>query len=329
MPLATGLRLGPYEIMSPLGSGGMGEVYHARDTQLGRDVAIKVLPSALANDEAFLTRFEKEARLAASLNHPNIVTIYGVGRKDATPYIAMELVRGRTLHEALGTGPLRMRTVVDVAAQMAAGLAKAHEAGIVHRDLKPRNVMITTDGLVKILDFGLGKLDSPPPHEDSITTMPPEDVTRPGTVMGTPDYMSPEQARAVQVDFRSDQFSFGSMLYQLVTGRRPFQRPSTAQTLAAIIDDDPKPIAEVNPRVPVAVRTIVERCLAKNPDHRYGSTRDLASDLDAVRAQLSGDHTGAARWPTAAFASAWWQRRRLVVVALVALVVMGIAASVS
>jgi len=288
MPLQTGTRLGPYEILAPVGAGGMGEVYRARDTRLHREVAIKVLPAALASDPERLNRFEKEARSASSLNHPNIVTIYDIGSVDSVSYMAMELVNGETLRAALADGAMPVRRVLQVGAQIAEGLAKAHSAGIVHRDLKPENVMVTEDGLVKILDFGLAKLTQPEGSGAEATHAPTvSGATEPGIVMGTVGYMSPEQALGKAVDFRSDQFSFGSIVYEMATGRRAFARGSAPQTLSAIIQEEPEPIAAVNGNVPAPVRWIVERCLGKEPRNRYASTEDLARELATVRDHLS------------------------------------------
>src|SRR5262245_55470254 len=224
MTLAAGTKVGPYEILAPLGAGGMGEVYRARDTRLGREVALKALPDAVALDRDRLSRFEQEARAASALNHPNIVTVHDVGRENETAYIAMELVEGRTLRELGAAGPMALRRILGVAAQIAEGLAKAHAAGIVHRDLKPENVMVSKDGFVKILDFGLAKLVEP--QSDGMSAMPtlahPE--THPGTVLGTVAYMSPEQASGEALDFRSDQFSLGSIVYEMATGQKAFQR---------------------------------------------------------------------------------------------------------
>ncbi len=285
--LSAGSRLGPYEILSPLGAGGMGEVYRARDTRLSREVAVKVLPAEVSSDPSRLKRFEKEARSASALNHPNIVTIYDIGLSDSVSYIAMELVAGKTLREMLFTGALAMKRLLQVGAQVAEGLARAHEAGIVHRDLKPENVMVTKDGLVKILDFGLAKLTSTRTESDEASHLPTETGTSPGVILGTAGYMSPEQAGGQLVDFRSDQFSLGSILYEMATGRRAFQKGTVVDTLSAILHEDPKPIAETNPEAPVPVRWIVERCLAKDPDDRYASSRDLARELATVRDHLS------------------------------------------
>ncbi len=287
MAIRSGVRLGPYEVIDPLGAGGMGEVYRARDARLGREVAIKILPAELASDSDRLKRFEKEARSASSLNHPSIVTIYEIGQAGPVPYIAMELVEGKTLRELLLTGPLAIKKLLQVGAQVAEGLARAHEAGIVHRDLKPENVMVTKDGLAKILDFGLAKLTQP--DFDPATSLSPT-VTRgtePGIIMGTVGYMSPEQTLGKSLDFRSDQFSLGSVLYEMATGRRAFAGGNAPETLAAIIREEPEPIASLNPKVPAPLRWIIERCLAKEPAERYASTDDLARDLASVRDHLS------------------------------------------
>jgi len=281
-----GRRLGPYEILGPLGAGGMGEVWRARDTRLSREAAIKVLPPEVAKDDSRLKRFEKEARSASALNHPNIVTIYDIGETDAIRWIAMEKVEGKTLRETLFGGALPIRKLLPIAAQIADGLARAHEAGIVHRDLKPENVMVTKDGLVKILDFGLAKLTTAGSGSDEGSQLPTETGTSPGVVLGTVGYMSPEQAGAQPVDFRSDQFSFGSILYELATGKRAFQKKTAVDTLSAILHDEPRSIGEINPEAPAPLRWIVERCLAKEPEERYASTRDLARDLAIMRDRL-------------------------------------------
>ncbi len=286
MRFETGSRLGPYEIVAPLGAGGMGEVYRAKDPRLGRELALKILPVALAKDEERLARFEREARAASGLNHPNIVTIYDIGQADTISYISMELVQGRTLRELVSDGPLAPKRLLPIAVQIADGLAKAHDAGIVHRDLKPENVMVTRDGVVKILDFGLAKLGR---HAidgvSKVATAVPD--TQPGMVMGTVGYMSPEQASGRAVDFRSDQFSFGSILYELTTGTRAFARTTAAETQAAIIRDEPLPVQSAVPNAPIALRWMIERCLTKDPDERYASTRDLARDLTNLRNHAS------------------------------------------
>ncbi|HEY6049866.1 MAG TPA: protein kinase, partial [Thermoanaerobaculia bacterium] len=284
--LTTGSRLGPYEILAPLGAGGMGEVYRARDERLRRDVAIKVLSADVSDDPDRRKRFEQEARAASSLNHHNLVTIHDIGEKDGAVYIAMELVEGRTLRDIQSEGPMATKRLIDVAFQMADGLAKAHSAGIVHRDLKPENVMLTKDGVIKILDFGLAKL-LPREGELSQDSATAIQETRPGTVLGTIGYMSPEQASGKPADFRSDQFSLGSILYELATGKRAFQRATTAETLTAIIREEAEPVGKLNSAVPAPFRWLIERCLSKDPEGRYAATRDLASDLRSIRDHLS------------------------------------------
>ena len=267
----------------------MGEVYRARDSKLARDVAIKVLPATLAGDTDRLSRFEREARAASALNHPNIVTIYEVDRVDGTSFMAMELIEGKTLRDLLGAGPLPVKKLLSVAAQIADGLAKAHDAGIVHRDLKPENVMVTRDGLVKILDFGLAKLvRSGFERSRGVDTPTATRPTEAGTVLGTVGYMSPEQASGEPADFRSDQFSLGTILYEMITARRAFERPTLAQTLTAIIESEPDALATAAPRTPAHLVWIVERCLSKDPQDRYASTTDLARDLAALRDRASG-----------------------------------------
>ncbi|HEY6928833.1 MAG TPA: protein kinase [Thermoanaerobaculia bacterium] len=315
MTLSAGSKLGPYEILAPIGAGGMGEVYRARDPRLRREVAIKVLAEGFASDADRRKRFEQEARSASALNHANIVTIYDIGSSDSMVYIAMELVEGRTLRELLHEGAMPTKRLLDYSYQIADGLAKAHAAGIVHRDLKPENVIISRDGVVKILDFGLAKLlpgDAVAPG-DSATAV---QETQPGTVLGTVGYMSPEQASGKTVDFRSDQFSLGSMFYEMATGSRAFQRSTSAETLTAIIREDTEPIGKLNPSVPAPYRWIVERCLAKDPEERYASTRDLARDLKSIREHLSEASISGAL-PIAPVAPARSRVRRLLWVAAV------------
>jgi len=283
MALSAGQKLGPYEILAPLGSGGMGEVYRARDSRLRREVAIKVLSSEFSADADRRSRFEQEARSASALNHHNIVTVHEIGSADSTIYIAMELVEGKTLREMVQGGALPTRRLLDVGYQIADGLAKAHAAGIVHRDLKPENIMVSKDGVVKILDFGLAKLVK---HQSEEASSVPTQ-TRAGTVLGTVGYMSPEQASGRAADFRSDQFSLGSILYEMATGSRAFQRGTSAETLTAIIREDAEPVEKRNAAVPAPFRWIVERCLQKDPEERYASTRDLARDIKSIREHLS------------------------------------------
>jgi predicted Ser/Thr protein kinase len=322
MTLASGIRLGPYEILSPLGAGGMGEVYRARDTKLAREVAIKVLPADVSEDRSRLTRFEQEARAASALNHPNIVTIYEVGNADSTSYIAMELVQGRTLRELLAEGPLPAKRLLALSAQIADGLARAHEIGIVHRDLKPDNVMVTREGQVKILDFGLVKLSwSSGAEMSGLPTI--AEPTAPGTILGTVGYMSPEQATSRQVDFRSDQFSLGAILYEMATGKRAFSRDSAPETLAAIIREEPDPLASLARHLPIGLHWAIERCLAKDPEQRYASTRDLARDLAQLRDHSSAvvhEASPARSWRRGGWLVAAWTASLVLVGALALLV---------
>lgn len=275
MNMETGSRLGPYEITGPIGAGGMGEVYRARDTRLGREVAIKVLPHEVSRDSDRVARFEREARSASALNHRNIVTVHDFNTTDGQAWLVMELVRGDSLRELVERGALPLKKVLSLGAGIADGLAAAHASGLVHRDLKPENVMIASDGTPKILDFGLVKQTSIG-DTNSPTAM---QVSRSGVVMGTAAYMSPEQARGQSVDFRTDQFSLGMMLQEMATGRHPFRRATGADTVAAILSDEPEPLDQ---SFPGSFVTIVERCLAKSAADRYGSTSDLAHDLHNV-----------------------------------------------
>jgi TolB-like protein/predicted Ser/Thr protein kinase len=309
--LSPGTQLGPYEIVSPVGAGGMGEVYKAHDARLNRTVAIKVLTADRATPES-VQRLEQEARAASALNHPNILTIYDVGPQ----WIAMEWIGGGSLREVMDAGPVPLRRVARIAQQIADGLASAHAAGIVHRDIKPENVMITSDGVVKIVDFGIAKLADPGPAvADAVTRAM---ATGSGLLVGTIGYMSPEQASGRAIDYRSDQFALGLLVYELVTGRRPFQRATTAQSLAAIIESEPIPIETLNRDVSPHLAAIVSRCLEKDPADRYDSTRDLARDLRTVTLGSEGrsddgDRAGHAskaaatrqRWKTSAVYSAF------------------------
>ena len=284
MNLTAGARLGPYEIVAPLGAGGMGEVFRARDTRLKREVAIKVLPQATSLDPDRLRRFEQEALATAALNHPNILAVFDigtnqVGTNQGSPYVVSELLEGETLRERLRSGSIALRKTLDYALQIAHGLAAAHEKGIVHRDLKPENLFITKDGRVKILDFGLAKLTQIE-SGDHMAQATLTHVTEVGTVLGTAGYMSPEQVRGVAVDARSDIFSFGAILYEMISGKRAFHRETAADTMSAILKEDPPDLAETNRNVSPALERMVQHCLEKNPESRFHSASDIAFDLE-------------------------------------------------
>ncbi|HLV86603.1 MAG TPA: protein kinase [Candidatus Sulfotelmatobacter sp.] len=278
MSLAPGTMLGQYEILAPLGAGSMGEVYRARDIRLNREVAIKVLPELVSSDRDRLIRFETEARAAASLNHPNILAVYQMGTYYGVPYLVSELLEGKTLAETLRRGPLPLRKAVDYGVQIARGLGAAHEKGIVHRDLKPDNLFVTKDGRVKILDFGLAKVIAP---KETATAAAPT-VTLPGVALGTAGYMSPEQVRGQTTDHRADIFAFGSILYEMVMGKPTFGRPTSADTMSAILNEEPSSISQISPETPAALERVIRRCLEKNPELRFQSAADLAFALEAL-----------------------------------------------
>jgi eukaryotic-like serine/threonine-protein kinase len=324
MSLTSGTRVGPYEILGSLGAGGMGEVFRARDPRLGRDVAIKVLHGDVVDDPDRRRRFETEARAVAALNHPNVLTIYEVGTHDGRSYLATELLNGETLRARLDTGPLNVTKAIEYARQTAAGLAAAHARGIAHRDIKPDNLFLTSDGRIKILDFGLAKAIDP----TGVTTTNDtrlQSATAIGTVVGTAGYMSPEQVRAAPVDHRSDIFSLGVVVYEMLTGRRPFHGESTIETMHAILTDDPPEIGSADRPLPPALAQLVHHCLEKNPEERFQSARDLSFALQA----LSGSNSSVSSWTAAQAVAAadaparkgvrfgWW--------ALAAAVVAGIA----
>jgi Tol biopolymer transport system component len=281
MSLSSGTLLGPYEILSPLGAGGMGEVYRARDTKLDRDVAVKVLPARLAESREAFDRFEREAKAVAALSHPNILAIHDFGTHEGTAYAVMELLEGETLRERLAGGALPHRKVVDYGAQVARGLAAAHERGIVHRDLKPENVVVTPDGRVKILDFGLARHSALLAAADQTSSPTLGQPTDPGTVMGTAGYMSPEQVRGDPADHRSDVFSLGCVIFEMLTGRRAFQEPTAAETMTAILQKDPFEPSGPEETLPPALERTLRHCLEKSPAERFQSARDLAFDLEA------------------------------------------------
>jgi len=280
MPLGTGTKLDGYEIVGLLGAGGMGEVYRARDAQLQREVAIKVLPSFTSADSDRLRRFQQEAQAAAALNHPNILGVFHLGTYQGAPYLVSELLEGSTLRQLLQAGPIPIRKAIDYGVQIARGLAAAHDKGIVHRDLKPENLFVTRDGRVKILDFGLARMArrGGPDSADATLTH----ATEPGMVMGTVGYMAPEQVRGETVDHRADIFAFGAILYEILSGTRTFRKPTSAETMTAILKEDPQPISQVLPNTPPGLQRVVHRCLEKNPEQRFHSAHDLAFALEAL-----------------------------------------------
>lgn len=282
MAIVTGTRLGVYEIIALLGKGGMGEVYRAKDTRLAREVAIKVLPADFANDADRLLRFEQEARATSALNHPNILTVYDIGTHDGAPYIVEELLEGEELRAQLNEGAIAPKKAIEYARQISEGLAAAHAKGIVHRDLKPENLFVTTDGRVKILDFGLAKLR--PQSNESVDSQAAtqKQITNPGTVMGTVSYMSPEQVRGQDVDHRSDIFSFGVILYEMLSGRRTFSGDSAIEVMNAILKEEPPELIETNAKISPQLDKIVRRCLEKKPEMRFHSAHDLGFALEAL-----------------------------------------------
>ncbi|MEA2817931.1 MAG: hypothetical protein QOI93_5825, partial [Rhodospirillaceae bacterium] len=294
MPLASGTKLGPYEVQSPLGAGGMGEVYRARDTRLGRDVALKILPESLARDNDRLHRFEQEARAVAALNHPNILAVFDIGQHNGSPFLVSELLEGETLRTVLDRGALPQRKTIDYGVQIAQGLAAAHEKGIVHRDLKPENIFVSKDGRIKILDFGLAKLaqkaSAAAAESDGVTLT--SSHTAAGVVMGTASYMAPEQVRGEPADPRTDIFAFGAVLYEMLSGQRAFRRETPAETMTAVLREDPPELPDSPHPISPALDRIVRRCLEKSPEQRFQSAKDLSFALSA----LSGtDSSGVAR----------------------------------
>ncbi len=294
MSLPPGARLGPYEILSPLGAGGMGEVYRGRDPRLGREVAIKVLPSSFSGNPDRLKRFEQEARAAGVLNHPNLTIVYDIGQHDGAPYVVQELLEGNTLREELAGRRFAPRKAIDYAIQIAHGLAAAHDRGIVHRDLKPENLFVTREGRIKILDFGLAKLTQT--DDSRVSSLPT--ATEPGVVMGTLGYMSPEQIKAEAADPRSDIFALGVILYEMLSGQRPFKGDSAGETMAAILKEDPPDLSVTNQNVSPALERLVRHCLEKNPERRFQSARDLAYDLEALTWASGGAVAQPARGPS-------------------------------
>src|SRR5580765_2833074 len=289
MSLAAGTKLGPYEIQSPLGAGGMGEVYRARDTRLGRDVALKILPESFTRDTDRLLRFEQEARAVAALNHPNILAIHDVGKNNDSPFLVSELLEGQSLRDLLEQGPIPQRRAIEYGAQIAQGLAAAHDKSVVHRDLKPENLFITKDGRVKILDFGLAKLVVK--TDESAGRTMTSAHTSAGTVMGTASYMSPEQVRGEAADPPTDIFAFGAVMYEMLSGQRAFRRDTPAETMTAVLREVPPQLSDPTHPLSPALEKIVRRCVEKDPDQRFQSAKDLSFALSA----LSGSDTSAVR----------------------------------
>ncbi len=324
MPLTPGTKLGPYEILAPLGAGGMGEVYRAKDARLGRDVALKVLPESFAREGDRLRRFEQEARAVAALNHPNILAVFDIGQHDGSPFLVSELLEGETLRAVLDRGSVPQRKTIEYGVQIAHGLAAAHEKGIVHRDLKPENVFVTKDGRIKILDFGLAKLAQKTSSDSGDVTLTSEH-TAAGVVMGTASYMAPEQVRGETADPRTDIFAFGAVLYEMLSGVRAFRRDTAAETMTAVLKDDPPELSDPGHLVSSALERIVRRCLEKNPEQRFQSARDLSFALSALSGTESSTlaRAAAARhraplWPwlaavvalVAVSAATWFVARR-------------------
>lgn len=327
MALASGTKLGPYEILSALGAGGMGEVYRARDPRLGREVAIKVLPSGSAPDFERLRRFEQEARATAALNHPNILAVFDIGSQDNSPYIVSELLEGETLRLRLNGGPLPVRKAVDYALQIVRGLAAAHDHGIWHRDLKPENIFITRDGHVKILDFGLAKLTMPEPGAPGTSAEATLDsVTGRGVLLGTLGYMSPEQCRGAAVDARSDLFSFGAVLYEMISGKRAFHGDTTADTISSILKEEPPDLSATGRDVPPVLERIVHHCLEKDPAARFQSASDIAFALETLSSISSSAAGATAAMSTSAIAAPTTSRRRWLVPALLGVIAILIVA---
>src|SRR5579863_7806299 len=285
MGLTSGTKLGPYEIQSPLGAGGMGEVYRATDTKLGRDVSLKVLPAEMAQDPERLGRFRREAKTLAQLDHPNIVTIYSVEECDAVHFLTMQLVEGLALDRLIPVGGLALPQIIEIASALGDALAAAHEKGIVHRDLKPANVMVSNDGRVKVLDFGLAKDIRATNLSDA--TMTSDSRTQIGVVMGTPAYMSPEQTSGRPLDHRTDIFSLGVLLHEMATGKRPFEGNSSAELVSAILRDTPPSVTEVRPDLPSDLSRIIRRCLEKDPRHRVQTARDVSNEFRDLSRQTS------------------------------------------
>jgi Tol biopolymer transport system component len=308
MALTFGTKIGPYEILSQLGAGGMGEVYRARDSRLRREVAVKVLPPSFAQDADRLRRFEQEARVVGALNHPNILAIFDVGAQDGAPYLVSELLEGESLRQHMQGSLLPQRKAVDYGIQIARGLAAAHEKGVVHRDLKPDNIFVLNDGRIKILDFGLAKLRQDEAltsaHHDLQTMDEPEAATTPGQVLGTVGYMSPEQVRGQATDHRTDIFALGTILYEILTGKRAFKRESSVETMNAILKEEPPELEDIVPNPTPGLDRVIRHCLEKNPAQRFQSASDIAFDLETLS---SHSGTGSRLKAVAAERRTYWK----------------------
>ena len=329
MAIAPNTRLGSYEILSLIGAGGMGEVYRARDVRLEREVAVKVLPGGVATAAERLQRFAQEARATAALNHPNILAVFDIGTEDGVQYVVSELLEGETLRAVLERGALPPRKAIEYGAQIVRGLAAAHERHIVHRDLKPDNIFVTREGRVKILDFGLARIFQAVDPGDRTMTGGPGGGTTPGMVLGTTGYMSPEQVRGLAVDHRSDIFSFGAVLFEMLAGKRAFRGATPADTMSAILSGDPPELESGTRTMPPMLDRLVRRCLEKSPDERYQSARDIAFNLESLSTISTGE-SGSATAPAAAVEAASSPARRWPGWALVAIALLvGLAAGVS
>ncbi|MEX0880415.1 MAG: serine/threonine-protein kinase, partial [Thermoanaerobaculia bacterium] len=317
MTLSAGTLLGPYEILSLLGSGGMGEVYRARDKKLDRDVAIKVLPVSVAGNPDRLARFEREAKVVAALSHPNILAIHDFGNQDGIAYAVMELLEGSTLRGKLEAGPIRQQQAVDYALQTAKGLSAAHEKGILHRDLKPENLFVTKDGHLKILDFGLAKKVDAVSAGEETSAPTVSGHTEPGKVMGTAGYLSPEQVRGFPLDHRSDVFAFGAILYELLSGKMAFSRHTASDTMAAILRDEPPELSESGKNISPALDQIVRHCLEKDRDNRFQSAKDIAFALSEASGPTTTSGVQLAAPPTG-------KRKILIAAAIVVFAAAGV-----
>ena len=325
MALASGTKLGRYEIQSPLGAGGMGEVYRARDTQLGRYVALKVLPANVLCDKISIERFQREARAASSLNHPHICTVYDVGEQNGTHYIAMELMEGSTLAHVLAGRPLPIEDVLKLGIQIADALAATHQKGVIHRDIKPSNIFVTSRSGAKLLDFGLAKEHSLAGAADAATLSGA--MTSRGEVLGTVGYMSPEQAEGKELDARSDIFSFGAVLYEMATGRRAFPGNSSAAIIAEILRSAPPPATSLNPKVPQELQRIISKALEKGPPDRYQSAHELMIDLRRLQRQTF-DSSGVSAATHSVVPARWWRMKTAVIAGIGAVAVLiGLIAS--